>query len=122
MSVLEATRDLSAAKALKKTCFCIVARYTKKVIVDFHCKQTRELWMSGHNRRFASIAKQALSKLQMMNRAANLDDLRVPPGNRLEALRGNRAGQHSIRINQQWRICFRWTHEGPADVEISDYH
>ena len=58
----------------------------------------------------------------MMNRAANLDDLRVPPGNRLEALRGKRAGQHSIRINQQWRICFQWTHEGPAAVEIADYH
>lgn len=109
-------------EGVKNTCFCIVARYTDEVIVDFHCKQTRELWMTGHNRRFASIAKQALSKLQMMNRAENLDDLRVPPGNRLEALRGNRAGQHSIRINQQWRICFRWTHEGPEAVEIADYH
>jgi proteic killer suppression protein len=78
--------------------------------------------MTGQNRRFASISRQALSKLQMMNRAANLEDLRVPPGNRLETLRGNRAGQHSIRINQQWRICFRWTHEGPASVEIADYH
>jgi proteic killer suppression protein len=58
----------------------------------------------------------------MMNRAANLDDLRVPPGNRLEALLGNRAGQHSIRINQQWRVCFFWTPEGPASVEIADYH
>jgi proteic killer suppression protein len=92
------------------------------VIVDFRCKETRELWMTGRNRRFASIAKQALSKLQMMNRAANLDDLRVPPGNRLEALRGDRAGQHSIRINQQWRVCFCWTPEGPASVEIADYH
>ena len=78
--------------------------------------------MTGRNRRFSSIAKQALAKLQMMNQAANLEDLRVPPGNRLEALRGDRAGQHSIRINQQWRVCFRWTHEGPAAVEIADYH
>jgi proteic killer suppression protein len=78
--------------------------------------------MTGRNRRFSSIAKQALAKLQMMNQAANLEDLRVPPGNRLEALRGNRAGQYSIRINQQWRVCFRWTPEGPAAVEIADYH
>ncbi len=78
--------------------------------------------MTGGNRRFAAIARQALAKLQMMNRAANLEDLRVPPGNRLEALRGDRAGQHSIRINQQWRVCFRWTPEGPAAVEIADYH
>lgn len=78
--------------------------------------------MTGRNRRLASIAKQALAKLQMMNRAANLEDLRVPPGNRLEALRGDRAGQHSIRINQQWRVCFRWSPEGPTAVEIADYH
>ncbi len=78
--------------------------------------------MTGRNRRLSSIAKQALAKLQMMNQAANLEDLRVPPGNRLEALRGNRAGQYSIRINQQWRVCFRWTPEGPAAVEIADYH
>ena len=58
----------------------------------------------------------------MLDAAENLEDLRVPPGNRLEALRGDRAGQHSIRINQQWRICFTWTVAGPADVEIVDYH
>jgi proteic killer suppression protein len=58
----------------------------------------------------------------MLNRAENLEDLRVPPGNHLEQLRGNREGQHSIRINQQWRICFRWTTEGPDEVEIADYH
>lgn len=58
----------------------------------------------------------------MLNRAADLKDLRVPPGNRLEALRGDRAGQHSIHINQQWRVCFRWTKDGPAEVEIADYH
>lgn len=58
----------------------------------------------------------------MLNRAATLNDLRVPPANRLEQLRGDRAGQHSIRINQQWRLCFRWTDAGPADVQIVDYH
>jgi proteic killer suppression protein len=92
------------------------------VIVVFRCKDTRELWLAGRNRRFVSVARQALAKLQMMNRAAELNDLRVPPGNRLEALRGDRKGQHSIRINQQWRICFRWSPEGPTEVEIVDYH
>ncbi|HDZ72676.1 MAG TPA: type II toxin-antitoxin system RelE/ParE family toxin [Aurantimonas coralicida] len=61
-------------------------------------------------------------KLQMVEDAAVLDDLRSPPGNRLEALKGNRKGQHSVRINNQWRICFRWTAAGPEDVEITDYH
>ena len=61
-------------------------------------------------------------KLVMVHAAAKLEDLRVPPGNRLEALKGDRKGQHSIRVNQQWRVCFRWTQSGPADVEILDYH
>ena len=61
-------------------------------------------------------------KLVMINAAAKLEDLRVPPGNRLEALKGGRKGCHSIRVNQQWRICFRWTESGPAGVEIVDYH
>lgn len=78
--------------------------------------------MTGQSRRYSAIAKAALAKLQMLNRAADLNDLRVPPGNRLEALHGDRAGRHSIRINQQWRICFRWTKDGPAEVEIADYH
>lgn len=64
----------------------------------------------------------ALKKLAMLDAAADLDDLRSPPGNRLEALRGDRKGQHSIRINDQWRICFRWTDAGPESVEIVDYH
>ena len=63
-----------------------------------------------------------MRKLAMLNQAARLDDLRVPPGNRLEALRGNRAGQHSVRVNDQFRVCFRWTESGPEDVEIVDYH
>ena len=63
-----------------------------------------------------------MRKLAMLNQAARLDDLRIPPGNRLEALRRDRAGQHSIRVNDQFRVCFRWTDAGPEDVEIVDYH
>jgi toxin HigB-1 len=72
--------------------------------------------------RFANIQAIAMRKLAMLNQAARLDDLRVPPGNRLEALRGDRAGQHSIRVNDQFRVCFRWTDAGPEAVEIVDYH
>jgi toxin HigB-1 len=68
------------------------------------------------------IRKQAERKLDMLNAAATLDDLRSPPGNRLEALKGDRDGQHSMRINDQFRLCFEWTEQGPANVEISDYH
>ena len=92
------------------------------MILDFRCKHTAELWMKGSNRRHAAIAKSALSKLQMLNRAADLKDLRVPPGNRLEALRGDRAGQYSIRINQQWRIVFQWDSGTATNVRIADYH
>ncbi len=70
-------------------------------------------------RRFARVAAR---KLDMLDYAVRLSDLRTPPGNRLEALKANRQGQHSIRINDQWRICFRWTNQGPEDVEIVDYH
>jgi proteic killer suppression protein len=69
-----------------------------------------------------SFAKVATRKLDMLNAAVRLENLRSPPGNRLEALKGNRRGQWSIRINDQWRVCFRWTDRGPADVEIVDYH
>ena len=72
--------------------------------------------------RFANIQTIAMRKLAMLNQAGRLDDLRVPPGNRLEALKGDRAGQHSIRVNDQFRVCFRWTETGPEDVEIVDYH
>lgn len=73
-------------------------------------------------KRFVGIQKQALRKLDMLHTAHVLVDLRSPPGNRLEALAGNRRGQHSIGINDQWRICFMWADEGPIDVEIVDYH
>ena len=74
------------------------------------------------NKRFAAIARIGLRKLIQMNHAAVLNDLSVPPGNRLEALKGDLAGYHSIRVNDQWRIVFRWTPEGPAEVRITDYH
>jgi proteic killer suppression protein len=70
----------------------------------------------------ADIQASALRKLRLLNQARTLNDLRVPPGNRLEALRADRAGQHSIRINDQWRICFIWSQGGPEHVEIVDYH
>ena len=76
----------------------------------------------GRNRRFGNIASVSLRKLDYLNAAGALLDLRAPPGNRLEALKGDRHGQHSVRINDQWRLCFVWTDAGPAEVEICDYH
>ena len=70
----------------------------------------------------AELRQRSLDKLTLLESAVSLEQLQIPPGNRLEALRGNRAGQHSIRINDQYRICFRWTDAGPIDVEICDYH
>ncbi len=81
-----------------------------------------KLWNGETVKRFVAIRKQILRKLDMPDAALSLNDLRSPPANRLEALSGNRKGQHSIRINDQWRICFVWTGEGPTDVEIVDYH
>ena len=92
------------------------------MIVSFRDGATQRLWMDGFAKRFSGIERQALRKLDMLDHARNLDDLRAPPANRLEALVGDRRGQHSIRINDQWRICFIWTKEGPGNVEIVDYH
>lgn len=78
--------------------------------------------MGKRVRRFVNIESSAMRKLAMLNRAALLNDLRIPPGNGLESLSGDRKGQHSIRINQQWRLCFIWSESGPAQVEIVDYH
>ncbi|MBK8070474.1 MAG: type II toxin-antitoxin system RelE/ParE family toxin [Rhodanobacteraceae bacterium] len=78
--------------------------------------------MPSSSRRFVNIETVAMRKLAMLNRAAVLEDLRIPPNNRLEALQGDRQGQHSIRVNRQWRVCFVWTESGPKDVEIVDYH
>ena len=72
--------------------------------------------------RWVNIERAALRKLQQLNWSSVLDDLRAPPGNGLEALKGDRKGQHSIRINEQWRVCFRWGDEGAMDVEIVEYH
>lgn len=93
------------------------------VIQSFADRTTGELWRNLNSRKLDSrIVRPALRKLRQLNGAAVLDDLRVPPGNRLEALHGDRRGQHSIRVNSQWRICFTWTPAGPADVQIVDYH
>lgn len=93
------------------------------MIRGFADKATERLFRDGVcPARWRAIETVALRKLDMIDSATRLDDLRSPPGNRLEALRGDRAGQHSIRVNQQWRVCFRWTADGPEAVEIVDYH
>jgi toxin HigB-1 len=91
-------------------------------IQSFACRDTGELYQTGTTQRFGNIARVALRKLDYLNAAVVLSDLRAPPGNQLEPLKRNRSGQHSIRINDQWRICFVWTAAGPANVEICDYH
>jgi proteic killer suppression protein len=92
------------------------------VIVSFKDAETQALFETGKNRRWASIQKVALRKLDQMEASTRLNDLSVPPGNRLELLAGNRKGQHSIRVNDQYRICFVWKADGAYDVEITDYH
>ena len=91
-------------------------------IRSFKCVETQHLFSGERVRRFVNIESVAMRKLAMLNRAGKLDDLRVPPGNRLEALKSDRSGQHSIRVNDRYRVCFVWTSEGPYDVEIVDYH
>jgi proteic killer suppression protein len=92
------------------------------MIQSFSNADTEELFLEEKNRRFSAIARVALRKLFQLNRAGRLTDMDVPPGNRLEALKGDLDGYHSIRINDQWRITFRWTDAGPAEVAIVDYH
>jgi toxin HigB-1 len=93
------------------------------MIVSFADRETARIWAGERSRRLPpGIQPAALRKLRLVHAAGRLEDLRVPPGNRLEALAGNRAGRHSIRINDQWRICFRWVEGGAEDVEIVDYH
>jgi len=92
------------------------------MIVSFKCKDTEALADGSRVLRFANFERVALRKLRQLQIAENIEDLRVPPGNHLESLIGDRKGQHSIRINDQFRICFRWTPAGVADVEIVDYH
>lgn len=92
------------------------------MIQDYACKDTQALFDGKRVKRFANIERSAIRKLQQLNAATDLNFLRVPPGNRLEALSGDRAGQHSIRINDQWRICFVWDNGHALQVEITDYH
>jgi proteic killer suppression protein len=92
------------------------------VIKSFGSADTKALFETGKSRRFGSLVTVATRKLTVLDAATTLEFLRSPPGNRLEALKGDRKGQHSMRINDQWRICFRWTAAGPEDVEIADYH
>ena len=92
------------------------------MIKTFKCADTQALSRGEPVKRFVNIATVARRKLRQLEIAARLDDLRVPPGNRLEALKGDREGQHSIRVNDQFRVCFRWTPAGAEDVEIVDYH
>ena len=93
------------------------------MLQSFGDRDTERVWQRAAIRKFhGDLQRTALRKLAILDAAETLTDLRVPPGNRLEKLRGDRDGQHSIRINDQWRICFRWTKAGPEDVTITDYH
>jgi toxin HigB-1 len=93
------------------------------MIVDFLDAKTAAVWAGRRSRVLPpDIQDTALRKLRLLNNAKRIDDLRVPPGNRLEALKGDRKGQHSIRINRQWRICFIWKNNNAHQVEITDYH
>ena len=97
------------------------------MILSFKNKETEDIFDGHDSKRTRKLCpNQLLSiaqrKLDILNAAVSLDDLRVPPGNNLEALKGNRKGQHSIRVNDQYRICFKWTVQGASDVEITDYH
>jgi proteic killer suppression protein len=93
------------------------------MIRSFRCKETERVWNGQSSRKFpGDIQDRALRKLRQLDASASLDDLRNPPGNRLEALQGRRLGQMSIRINGQWRICFHWSNGDATEVEIVDYH
>ena len=92
------------------------------MIRSFKDRRTRRFFQGRRVAAFHGFADQAVRRLTLLDSAETLGDLAALPSNRIEALRGDRAGQHSIRINVQWRICFRWTDDGPCDVEIVDYH
>lgn len=93
------------------------------MILSFRCRETERIWHGSSSRKFpGGIQDRALRKLRQIDASATVDDLKTPPGNRLEALKGRLAGRMSIRINDQWRICFRWTGHDAEDVEIVDYH
>ena len=92
------------------------------MIRSFRCKDTEALFDDRFVRRFQGIERAARRKLEILEAVGRLEDLRMPPGNRLEVLRGDRKGQHSIRVNDQYRICFVWSEEDAEDVEFVDYH
>ncbi len=93
------------------------------MIESFACKETEKIWLGKYSRQLPTdIQARALRKLRQLDASLTFDDLRIPPSNRLEALSGDRMGQYSIRINQQWRLCFRWENGTAFDVEIVDYH
>lgn len=92
------------------------------MIISFRCPDTEALAHGQSVRRFSNIQSVARRKLRQLQIAGRLEDLRIPPGNRLELLKGNRIGQYSIRVNDQFRVCFRWTSAGAEEVEILDYH
>ena len=92
------------------------------MIRSFADEETRQLWLTGKSRKFGNLAKVAVRKLQMLDFAVRLEDLRVPAGNRLERLHGDREGKFSIRVNEQYRVCFRWEADHAWEVEIVDYH
>ena len=96
--------------------------YNQRVIRSFKCKDTEKLWNRERVARFGSIARVGLNKLMLLDAATSKEELRLPPGNRLEELKGNREGQSSVRINDQFRVCFVWRDGDALDVEIVDYH
>ena len=105
------------------SCVINASRYYGSVLRSFKDRDTEAIWHRQRSRLLDGPTQRvAWRKLAILDAAETLADLRVPPGNRLEKLRGDREGQHSIRINQQWRICFSWSDAGPEDVEIVDYH
>ena len=105
--------------------YAIRITYNSNVILikTFACKETKKIWNGQRSSKLpGDIQNRALRKLRQLNAASTIDDLRNPPGNRLEALKGNRQGQYSIRIQQQWRICFTWDDGNATNVKIVDYH
>ena len=118
-----ADRATALFRPLITCCVNNASRYHGCVLRSFRDKDTEAIWRRQRSRRLdGPVQRVAWRKLAMLDAAETLTDLLIPPGNRLEKLTGDRAGQHSIRINQQWRICFAWTDAGPEDVEIVDYH
>jgi proteic killer suppression protein len=98
------------------------AYYAGQVIRRFRCSETEKVFRGGRSRKFGNLANMIERKLNLLDAANDLTDLRLLPGNRLEALKGDRAGQHSIRVNDRWRVCFVWKDGNAYDVEVVDYH